>query len=79
MWRSYDESAALMVEEVLREMFIPYQPERRLLQAYYGEGMTQDDIGRELGIARQSVGRHRLPMAQRIFSEQWAELIRRFA
>ena len=73
----YDIDSAMMVEEVMRRMFRPYRNEYRVLQAYYGEGLTQKEIAKELGIARQSVGRHRLPMAHRIFSEQWALLIRR--
>ena len=76
MRRSFDEPAALMVEEVLREMFMPYHPERRVLQAYYAENMTLDEIGKEIGISDRGVGQHRRPMAERIFSEQWALLIR---
>ena len=73
----YDIDSALMVEEVMRRMFKPYPKEYRVLQAYYGESRTQIEIAKEIGISRQSVGKYRLPMAERIFSEQWSELIRK--
>ena len=73
----YDVDSALMVEEVMRRMFKPYPKEYRVLQAYYGESMTQIEIAKEIGVARTTVTRYRLPMAERIFSEQWAEMIRK--
>ena len=73
----YDTESALMVEEVLKEMFVPYQPEWWILLAYYGKGMTQDEIGQRLGIHRTTVTKRRLPMARRIFEEQWSLLIRK--
>ena len=73
----YDTDSALMVEEVMRRMFMPYPKEYRVLQAYYGESRTQIEIAKEIGVARTTVTRYRLPMAERIFGEQWAEMIRR--
>ena len=72
----YDVDSALMVEEVMRRMFKPYPKEYRVLQAYYGESRTQIEIAKEIGVARTTVTRYRLPMAERIFGEQWAEMIR---
>jgi len=72
----YDTDSALMVEEVLKRMFVPYRPEWWILLAYYGKGMAQEDIADILGINQSSVSRYRLPAARRIFAEQWAELVR---
>jgi hypothetical protein len=73
----YDPDSADKVEDVLRAMFKPYPKEYRAIQAYYGERMAQSDIAKELGITQQVFSSHRLPMAERIFAEQWAELIRK--
>ena len=74
----HDPDSAWMVEDVLRVMFVMgYRAERELLIMYYPEGLTMEDIGKELGIARQSVGRHRKPQAEKVFTEQWSELIRK--
>ena len=75
--KPYDTASADKVEEVMRLMFKPYPKEYRLLQAYYGEGMTQEEIAAEIGVKRRTVSQHRLPMAERIFAEQWSEYIRR--
>ena len=73
---AYDSDSALMVEEVLRVMRYPYPQERWLLAEYFGKGVTQKEIADELGIHRTTVTKCRLPMAERIFAEQWASLIR---
>lgn len=75
----YDEDSALMVEEVLRVMHKPYQPEWWILVAHYGAGMTHEEIAERLCIARITVTTRRLPMARRIFAEQWAEIIRKIS
>ena len=75
----YDEDSALLVEEVLRIMHTPYPREWWILCAYYGKGMTQDEIADILGINQPSVSKYRLPTARRIFAEQWAEMIRRIS
>lgn len=72
----YDTDSALMVEEVMHVMFRPYPSEYRVIQAYFGEGRPQREIAAELGIHQASVSKYRLPAAERIFAEQWAELIR---
>jgi len=72
--KEYEEPDALLVEEVLRIMHKPYQPEWWILVAYYGAGLTQDEIGVRLGIAQQTVSSRRLPMARRIFGEQWSKM-----
>jgi hypothetical protein len=74
---AYNEAEAMLVEDVLRVMHKPYNPEWWILLAYYGRGMTQDEIAGKLGIRQQSVSKYRLPMARRIFSEHWAEMIRK--
>ena len=43
------------LSEALRDL-TPRQLE--VVQLYYWEGMTQEEIGRELGVARQVVARH---------------------
>jgi hypothetical protein len=75
----YDEESALLVEEVLRIMHPAYQREWWILCAYYGVGMLQEEIADRLGINQPSVSKYRLPMARRIFAEQWAGLIRRLS
>ena len=73
----FDNDSAEMVEWVLRNMFVAgYRAERSLLQSYYPKGMTIRELGKELGVHHTTVFRHRKPMAERIFSEQWAKLIR---
>jgi DNA-directed RNA polymerase specialized sigma24 family protein len=66
-----------MVEGVMREMFKPYPDEYRVLQAYYGERMSHQEIAKELGINESTVINDRLPMAERIFAEQLAESFKR--
>ena len=75
----YDNDAALLVEEVLRVMHKPYQPEWWILVAHYGTGMPHREIADKLCIARSTVTRHRLPMARRIFGEQWDKMVRKIS
>ena len=73
-----DPDSAWLVEGVMRAMFVKgYRAERELLIMYYPEGMTMEDMGKELEINKSSVYRYRLPAAHRIFTEQWSELIRK--
>ena len=72
----YDVDSALMVDEVMRRMFTPYPREYRMLQAYYGEGRTQIEIAKDMNLPRTTFQR-RKDMAERIFSEQWLEFIRK--
>ena len=74
---AYDSDSALMVEEVLRVMRYPYPQERWLLAEYFGKGRPQTEIARELRINQSSVSKYRLPAAERIFAEQWAEMVRK--
>ena len=74
----YDPDSAILVEDVLRVMFVKgYRTERDLIIMYYPESMTMEDIGKELGISWRGVGRHRKPLAEKVFTEQWSELIRK--
>ena len=74
----HDAESAWMVEDVLRTMFVKgYRAERELLIMYYPEGLTMEDIGKELGISRRGVGRHRKPAAELVFTEQWSESIQK--
>ena len=75
----YDEDSALLVEEVLRIMHTPYPREWWILCAYYGQGMTQEEIAERLDISQPAVNKYRLPIARRIFAEQWSEMIRRIS
>ena len=75
----YDEAEALLVEAVLSIMHIPYHPEWWILCAYYGKGMTHDEIADKLCLARITVTTRRLPMARRIFAEQWVEMLRKIS
>ena len=74
---AYDVDAALLVEDCMARMFIPYKTEWNMLRDYYALGFTQYEIAKSLGIQQSSVSRYRLPAAQRIFAEQWADMVRK--
>ena len=76
--KSYSNTAALYVEDVLREMYRKgYRAERQILIWYYAERMSQYEIGKLLGISQRSVGRNRLPPAQDMFTIFWLDMIGR--
>ena len=73
----YDDDSAWMVELVLREMFRKgYRTERTMLIRYYPNGMTTDSLCEMIGVSRRTVGRRR-KVAEKVFSEQWADFIRK--
>lgn len=74
--RPYNEESALLVEDVLRMMHKHYRKEWIVLVGYYGNGEPQAVVAKRLGVHQSNISRHWLPMAQRIFSEQWGLMIR---
>ena len=52
------ETIYIRKEEVTARLNAMTETQRRIFIAYYGDGMTQEQIGDELGIAHQTVSKH---------------------
>ena len=71
----YDSDSALMVEEVMRELFRKgYRAERAALITCYGENKSVRIAAPEFGISKSTMHR-RLQIAEKVFAEQWDCLV----
>lgn len=52
------ETLYIRKEEVSERLGVMTETQRRVFIAYYRDGMTQEQIGEELGVAHQTVSRH---------------------
>jgi DNA-directed RNA polymerase specialized sigma24 family protein len=72
-WARYDELAAEMVEDVLREMFKAYPKDREMLRLYWLYINNQRHLAEALGTSQPTVSR-RLAYAENTFAHFWGVL-----
>jgi DNA-directed RNA polymerase specialized sigma24 family protein len=69
-WIRYDEDAALMVEDVLRDMFGTHPKDREMLILYWIHMRNVRDLAEALGMPKSTV-HDRIKSAEDTFSVQW--------